>query len=158
MIPSQSPLMLESALNFERIIKKPKASSKVSNDGHVLITWDRPEELEEYIGKLQQAADKLTTENRRLRKQHSIICDKICSLMSVDLLRNQQKWKDSLSDVRRIISEVQCREAGGEEPSVRPWRAHWNRQIYKALEHQYQMGLQALNHNLPEIRVDLMFR
>ena len=29
MIPSQRPLMLESALNFERIIKKPKAGSKV---------------------------------------------------------------------------------------------------------------------------------
>ena len=29
MIPSQRPLMLESALNFERIIKKPKAATKV---------------------------------------------------------------------------------------------------------------------------------
>uniref|UniRef100_H2ZEZ5 Uncharacterized protein n=1 Tax=Ciona savignyi TaxID=51511 RepID=H2ZEZ5_CIOSA len=156
MIPSQRPLMLESALNFERTIKKPKAGSKVGLEVH--ITWDRPEELEEYITKLQQAADKLTTENRRLRKQHNVICDKIYSLMSVDLLRNQQKWKDSLSDVRKIISEVQRREAAGEEASVRPWRAHWNRQIYKALEHQYQMGLQALNHNLPEIRVELTFR
>uniref|UniRef100_H2ZEZ6 Cytoplasmic dynein 2 heavy chain 1 n=1 Tax=Ciona savignyi TaxID=51511 RepID=H2ZEZ6_CIOSA len=158
MIPSQRPLMLESALNFERTIKKPKAGSKVSGDGRVHITWDRPEELEEYITKLQQAADKLTTENRRLRKQHNVICDKVSRLMSVDLLRNQQKWKDSLSDVRKIISEVQRREAAGEEASVRPWRAHWNRQIYKALEHQYQMGLQALNHNLPEIRVELTFR
>ncbi|CAK8696967.1 unnamed protein product [Clavelina lepadiformis] len=158
MIPSQRPLMLESALNFERIIKKPRAGNKLSNDGRIHITWDRPEDLEEYISKLQAAADKLTMENRRLRKQHTVICDKMLSLMSVDLLRNQQRWKDSLSEIRKIIAEVQQRFAVGDESSVRPWRAHWNRQIYKALEHQYQMGLEALNHNLPEIRVDLVFR
>ena len=35
---------------------------------------------------------------------------------------------------------------------------HWDRQLYKALEHQYQMGLEALNENLPEIKVELVFR
>ena len=78
--------------------------------------------------------------------------------MSVDLLRNQQRWKDGLSDIRKVMAEVQSREAKDNPASVRPWRAHWNRQIYKALEHQYQMGLEAINHNLPEIRVDLVFR
>lgn len=33
MIPSQRPLMLESALNFERIIKRPKVGSKVCLSG-----------------------------------------------------------------------------------------------------------------------------
>ena len=33
--------------------------------------------MEEYIKKLQSAADKLTTENRILRKHHSTICDKV---------------------------------------------------------------------------------
>jgi dynein heavy chain 2 len=27
-----------------------------------------------------------------------------------------------------------------------------------ALEHQYQMGLESLNENLPEIKIDLVFR
>ena len=31
-------------------------------------------------------------------------------------------------------------------------------QLYKALEHQYQLGLEALNENLPEIKVELVFR
>nr|CAB3240329.1 cytoplasmic dynein 2 heavy chain 1-like [Phallusia mammillata] len=158
MITSQRPLMLESALNFERIIKKPKAASKVSGEGRVHITWDKENDLEEYIGKLQNAADKLTTENRRLRKQHTVICDKVMTLMGVDLLRNQQRWKDSLSEIRKIMGDVQRREAAGDATAVRGWRAHWNRQIYKALEHQYQIGLEALNQNLPEIRVDLTFR
>ena len=41
---------------------------------------------------------------------------------------------------------------------MRAWRQHWNHQLYKALEHQYQMGLEALNKNLPEIHVDLTFK
>jgi len=78
--------------------------------------------------------------------------------MSVDLLRNQQRWKDTLAEIRAIMEDVQRKEAANEPSSVSGWRAHWNRQIYKALEHQYQMGLEALNQNLPEIRVDLIFR
>lgn len=41
---------------------------------------------------------------------------------------------------------------------MQAWRQHWNRQLYKALEHQYQTGLEALNKNLPEIHIDLTFR
>ena len=48
-----------------------------ADGGRVHITWERVEELEEYIKKLQSAADKLTTENRILRKHHSTICDKV---------------------------------------------------------------------------------
>ncbi|XP_051482944.1 cytoplasmic dynein 2 heavy chain 1 isoform X1 [Apus apus] len=41
---------------------------------------------------------------------------------------------------------------------MKAWRQHWNHQLYKALEHQYQMGLEALNENLPEISIDLTFK
>ena len=41
------------------------------------ITWDNPEQLEEYISKLQSAADRLTSENRRLRKCHGILSEKV---------------------------------------------------------------------------------
>lgn len=41
---------------------------------------------------------------------------------------------------------------------MKTWKMHWDRQLYKALEHQYQMGLEALNENLPEIKVELVFR
>jgi len=124
----------------------------------VLVTWEEPDELEKYIFKLHKAAEILTNENRKLRKQHSIICGKVVDLMSVDLMRNQQKWKEILSDIRSIINSVQRREAKGNVSSVRGWRAHWNHQLYKALEHQYQMGLHILTQNLPEIKVDLVFR
>ena len=78
MIPSQRNLMLQSALAFERIIKKPNVGAKDSGGQKVQVTWDNPQELEAYIVKLQAAAEKLTTENRKLRKWHFVLSDKVC--------------------------------------------------------------------------------
>lgn len=41
---------------------------------------------------------------------------------------------------------------------MKSWRVHWDHQIYKALEHQYQLGLEALNQHMPEIKVDIIYR
>ena len=68
--------MLDSALSFERLVKNPKTGSKESG-GKTQVTWDNPPELEAYIDKLQAAADQLTSENRRLRKCHYNISDKV---------------------------------------------------------------------------------
>ena len=55
----------------------PASKTNVSGGGGVQVTWDNPDELEKYIAKLQAAADKLTSENRRLRKAHFIVQDKV---------------------------------------------------------------------------------
>ena len=47
---------------------------------------------------------------------------------------------------------------GIKEENMKPWKLHWDVQLYKALEHQYQLGLEILNENLPEIKVELLFR
>lgn len=47
---------------------------------------------------------------------------------------------------------------GFSSENMRPWRAHWDRQLYKALEYQYELGLEVLNEHLPEIKVDLIYR
>ncbi|XP_032878557.1 cytoplasmic dynein 2 heavy chain 1 isoform X2 [Amblyraja radiata] len=155
MIPSQRPMMLNSALSFEQIIKNPKAGSKESG-GKVQITWDNPRELEAYIQKLHTATERLTTENRKLRKCHTDFRDKVVALMNVDLLRQQQRWKDGLQELRFVFSTLESQ--GFRSVDMKAWRQHWNHQLYKALEHQYQMGLEALNENLPEITVDLTFK
>ncbi|KAJ8297985.1 hypothetical protein KUTeg_024516 [Tegillarca granosa] len=155
MIASQQAMMLDSALSFERLVKNPKSGSK-SKGENVEITWDNPEELDNYINKLQKAAERLTTENRRLRKSHNVVCEKVEQLISVDLLRQQQKWKDGLMDIRHLMANIVSQ--GFSIENMKPWRAHWDRQLYKALEHQYQMGIEALNENLPEIKVELTYR
>ncbi|NXI65822.1 DYHC2 protein, partial [Anseranas semipalmata] len=153
MIESQKPMMLQSALAFEQIIKH----SKSGPGGKAPITWDNPRELEAYIQKLQAAAERLSTENRKLRKWHTNFIEKVISLMNIDLLRQQQRWKDGLQELRTGFASLES-QAGFKSRDMRAWRQHWNHQLYKALEHQYQMGLEALNENLPEINIDLIFK
>ncbi|NXA12552.1 DYHC2 protein, partial [Sapayoa aenigma] len=149
MIKSQKPMLLQSALAFEQIIKH----SKSGPGGKAQMTWDNPRELEAYIEKLQAAAERLSTKNRKLRKWHTNFVEKVVSLMNIDLLRQQQRWKDGLQELRTGFASLES-QAG----DMKAWRQHWNHQLYKALEHQYQMGLEALNENLPEINIDLIFK
>ena len=88
------------------ILKTWLIDSKKKGELGVEVTWDNPEELEKYIVKLQAATNRLTLENRRLRKQHLIVCDKVVQLMGVDLLRQQQKWKDGLMEIRQIMANL----------------------------------------------------
>ncbi|XP_068004360.1 cytoplasmic dynein 2 heavy chain 1 [Melanerpes formicivorus] len=152
MIESQKPMMLQSALAFEQIIKH----SRSGPGGKGQITWDNPRELEAYIQKLQAAAERLSTENRKLRKLHRNFIEKVISLMNIDLLRQQQRWKDGLQELRTGFASLESQ--GFKSSDMKAWRQHWNHQLYKALEHQYQMGLEALNENLPEINIDLIFK
>ncbi|NXV90779.1 DYHC2 protein, partial [Calonectris borealis] len=152
MIESQKPMMLQTALAFEQIIKH----SKSGPGGKAQITWDNPRELEAYIQKLQAAAERLSAENRKLRKWHTNFIEKVISLMNIDLLRQQQRWKDGLQELRTGFASLESQ--GFKSCDMKAWRQHWNHQLYKALEHQYQMGLEALDENLPEINIDLTFK
>ncbi|KAJ8280434.1 hypothetical protein GJAV_G00054510 [Gymnothorax javanicus] len=156
MIPSQRPMMLNLALAFEQVIKQSPRSGARESGSKLQITWDNPKELEVYIAKLQSSAERLSTENRKLRKWHTDFTEKVVTLMNVDLLRHQQRWKDGLQELRTGFAALESQ--GFRSDSMRAWRQHWNRQLYKALEHQYQVGLEALNKNLPEINVDLIFK
>ncbi|XP_047247257.1 cytoplasmic dynein 2 heavy chain 1 isoform X2 [Girardinichthys multiradiatus] len=155
MIPSQRPMMLSLALAFEQVIKNHHSQSKESGS-KLQITWDNPKELKVYITKLQSAAEKLSFENRKLRKWHTDFIDKVVTLMNVDLLRHQQRWKDGLQELRTGFATLEAQ--GFRHDDMRAWRQHWNHQLYKALEHQYQTGLEALNKNLPDIHIDVVFK
>ena len=69
-------MMLDAALAFERLVKNPKTGSKEVG-GRVHVTWDNPKEVETYIKKLQSAADRLSTDNRRLRRKHDLMGEKV---------------------------------------------------------------------------------
>lgn len=61
---------------FACLCKNPRSQSKKTGS-KLQITWDNPKELEVYIGKLQAAAEKLSTENRKLRKWHTDFIEKV---------------------------------------------------------------------------------
>lgn len=151
-------VMLESyARSLESLIRAPATKSvKSKGASSQTVTWDNAVELEQYVSQLQAAAERLTTENRKLRKYHSTFGDEVVQLMGVDLLRQQDKWKAGMLKLRTTCAEL--RSQGFAVEALKPWQLHWDYQLYKALEHQYQMGLESLNENLPEIKVDLTFR
>lgn len=66
MILSQQPLMLEAARAFTRAVDEKNA-----------VTWDDESGLDAYITKLQQSVERLSRENRMLRKQHFIIAEMV---------------------------------------------------------------------------------
>ena len=90
-----------------------------------------------------------------LSSNYGFLCQ-VVFLMGTDLLRQQQKWKGSLSEIRQLMASLI--QEGFNSSHMVPWRLHWDHQLYKALEHQYQLGLEALNEHLPEIRVELTYR
>ncbi|KAI9209802.1 uncharacterized protein BJ171DRAFT_594818 [Polychytrium aggregatum] len=153
MLPCQQAMLLEPALAFEQLVKNAKGRADPKSRS---VTWDSPFELELYISQLQASADKLTRDNRRLRKFHMNNSDVVVGLMSVDLVKCQSKWKESLSAIRSTIGSVQ--DSGIKMEDTLTWRIHWDHQLYKALEHQYQVGLETLNESLPEMKVDLVFK
>ena len=87
-------------------ISRLKTSVSPPPQGHMQITWDSPEELEEYVGRLKTAAEHLTSQNRRLRRSHSLLVGRVSSLMPVDLLRQPQRWKDTLMEIRHMMASL----------------------------------------------------
>ena len=55
----------------------------------------------------------------------------VVALMSTDLLRSQQRWKDACMEVRKTMADLQ-QVYGFSSDNMRPWRAHFDRQLYKA--------------------------
>lgn len=86
----------------------------------------------------------------------SIVIIQTVQLMGADLLRSQQRWKNTLMDIRHMMASLV--QEGFNPSNMRSWKLHWDYQLYKALEHQYQMGLESLNENLPEISIELIYR
>lgn len=74
--------------------------------------------------------------------------------MNVDLLRQGQLWKDEMRRLRDIVTVL---ETKGYQ-NLQGFKLHWDYQLYKVLELQYLAGLSDLNHRLPDIHIDVVFR
>lgn len=130
-IPSQKKMLLNSALQFENAVN-PKRPN--------FPKWNDPAEVEEYISAIQKAADVLMVDTRQLRKLHSSLIEEVVDLMNTDLLRNRKRWDEKLIVMNKVISS-----SGRSTVNSQQWRRHWDRQLYKALELQYKLGLESLN-------------
>ncbi|KAE9420714.1 hypothetical protein Angca_008064, partial [Angiostrongylus cantonensis] len=152
MLPCQQALMLDEAIAFERlVIPKKNEPSTISH-----VTWEDPKQLEDFISKLQLASDKLSNHNRRLRNAHTEIVHLVMELVNLDLLKEVNKWKEILVQIRSKISTEELLH-GATKANLRPWQIHWNWQLYKALQLQYKWGIESLHTQIPVIHSQLVF-
>lgn len=140
-IPCTQAMLLEPALAFENII---------TASGDRKLTWRNTDDAERFIGKLRRASQALTDANRRLHKLHREIESIVIELFSIDLLRLRERWTGKV----RLIREKM--ETSGFN-NMESWKQFWDMQIYKALEHQYQLGLESLHEVVAEIKADITY-
>jgi len=146
MVWSQRPMMLKLAIEFEGTLK----SSELSEG----TTWSNTVELERYISRVRAAAEVLMNENRRLKRIHDMVGDLVAELLSTDLIKNRQRWKDTMEKIRYAVEGV-CK--GRDRAEVEGWLLHWDYQLYKVLQYHYVTGLHSLSEILPNFTVEIAY-
>ena len=153
-IPSQKEMLGQCALvfegNFRRLSEKIASPSQSGLGGK----GGSGNDLENIVSLLQNAANDLTKELRKLKKAHSTILDYICQLTNYDLISNRAKWKEIIKKSVKIVDEV-C-EVYKDESTTLLWKNHWNVQLYKVLKIQYSLSLDKFFQNVPVIGTELL--
>ena len=145
------PMLREAAEAFEQLVKNP---TQKGLDEKGQITWSNTVQVQAYIDRLQAAAERITSENSKLRKYHVSIGERVVQLKNISLLKNQEIWKEIVKEIRSIFDSL---DSQGYK-DMRAWKTHWDHQLYKALEYQYKLGLESLNETLTDINVELVFK
>ncbi|KEG15451.1 dynein heavy chain [Trypanosoma grayi] len=140
-IPSTRAMLLEPALAFENII---------TASGDRKLTWRNKEDAERFTERLRKASQSLTDDNRRLHRLHKEIGSIVVDLFSVDLLRSRERWMGKVHLIREKM------ETSGFK-NMESWKLFWDMQLYKAMEHQYQLGLESLHEVVAEIKADVVY-
>jgi dynein heavy chain 2, cytosolic len=163
-IPQQKPMLLEPLLAFEKLVQESAGSSAAAGGqkpgaqgGVAAVTWSDPKRCADFVEGLQRAADRLAAQNRRLRGVHARLCEEVASLMSIDMVRERDSWRSKWASCKEFIISGVVKAGGYSLEQISKWLGHWDYQMYKVLEVGYRMGLESLNEQLQEIKVDLVF-
>lgn len=142
MIPCQRPIMLKNAIELANTVKSES------------VPWSDEDSVKRYVLTLQNAVNKLSKDNGVLVNYHEQIKAIVVRLMSIDLLRQNQLWKEQMRNIREINASL---ERNG-YTNLLAFKLHWDHQLYKVLEYQYISGLLSLDHKLPDINIEIVFR
>jgi dynein heavy chain 2 len=156
-IDEQKPMLLDALLAFEAVVQSPNAGTAAQQQGSKSpsksssreVTWQNLDECDEYVKQLQDAADRLAAENRRFKRVHEKLGEELVLLMDVDLLRYPSRWKERWDDIKKVVTQATRKQ---DPARTKRWFLFWDHQVYKVLESGYQLGLEMLNENLPEIK------
>uniref|UniRef100_A0ABD2XKY5 Dynein heavy chain, cytoplasmic n=1 Tax=Trichogramma kaykai TaxID=54128 RepID=A0ABD2XKY5_9HYME len=144
-IPSQRPLMQASALELAAAVRD-----------QVGVAWSDPRSVDRFTERLRDLVKKFALQNAELASRHAALRNLICNLLkgdAINLVANQNTWKETLRHMREIVSSVESRYG-----NTAAWKLHWDRQLLKALAIAYRAALPTLVKKLPELRLDLTYR
>ena len=68
MIPSQRPMMLQAALELEKLVQQTDS----------VVSWRDTKSVDDYISRLQKAIERLANENSFLSSYHLRIRQQVC--------------------------------------------------------------------------------
>ncbi|XP_078052127.1 dynein cytoplasmic heavy chain beethoven [Augochlora pura] len=145
MVPSQRPLMLTTALELARAVQEQSG-----------VVWSDPMAVDAYTARLKELVRKFAQQNSDLAAKHCALRDLVSSLLkgeTVNLIGNQNAWKDALMNMRTIVDTVEV-----EYGNTKAWKLHWDRQLLKALGVAYRGALPSLLKKLPDVKAELTFR
>lgn len=90
-----------------------------------------------------------------MRKLHGKIIETVSSLFDIDLIKQRNTWEEKVKQIKKSIDN----ECNNRDPkNCKQWKIHWDFQFYKALEHQYQRGLQMLDEQINEINCEITYK
>ncbi|EAN79214.1 dynein heavy chain, putative [Trypanosoma brucei brucei TREU927] len=141
--------MLESASNHALSQLLYKGSDKR------LVTIANYNEIDGLNMRFQNAVDALCVENRRIRRFHVDFMNQVAELHNLELAGQTDQWRTAVDGLRRLFEEFLNAH---NIDNYDNWRRHLDAQIYKALEHQYQRGLETMHEKMQEFKVELVFK
>ena len=135
-IPSQMGMLLLEAQKFERTIKDQRGGTR----------WNNTEECERFMERLMSITEELTSRNTKLKSLHISLANQVTALLShpYDLAKGKEAFMDSVARARQVIDKEASRGASTKE-AIHIWRTHWNQQMFKVCNFQYQWLLETMN-------------
>ena len=121
-LPSQKPIMINSASKFTSLL-----------ESRARISWDKePEKLSLWLAQLREFAKTFNSENKLLRQRHQVILKSMIKLFDQPVT----KWRPYLNEIRMLVHETDERFS-----NTLSWKIHWDHQLYKILEYQFNDAL-----------------
>lgn len=93
---------------------------------------------------------------RRLRRTHSEIVEILIQLIVTDLLKDEKLWEEKILRIKQKFTDEE--RFAAVKSNMRTWAIHWDHQLYKALQLQFQWNVENFHSQIPIINVQLIFK
>ena len=148
-LPSQLGLLVTEAQAFEAVVKDGSSKGKGWN-------WERLDDCDRYVERLEAAAEALMNRNRRLRAQHVALAGMAVAVVGVDAAL--WKGKEALMELVGRMRALLLKEERQHSPAAcHKWKLHWDQQLYKALTLHYRALLYSFTEQAIDIPIELTF-